>query len=104
MNELIIDIKGFQNLEMEVARHLKKIEGKYIENISLNEKGQIVISYRKAEKRRYAVKQIAKRKYQSVDEYIKSSFEPQRGISGRRTFSKKWVIEQKKIWLVFFER
>lgn len=104
MDELKLDVLGFQNIEMEVARFLKTIKGSTIENIFLDDSGKLTIYYsfkNMPETENYVVKQVSKRKYSNIEEFIENFLENQRHDTN--IFKRKWVIEFKKIWLVFFE-
>lgn len=106
---LTVDVRGFHNIEMEVSQHLRVLKKRRIEEIDLDDKGRISIRYSKRIYKyliNYSVKQVSKKKYKSLDEFIEKSFNyKQSGIDflGLPRLKKKWVIELENVWLVFFE-
>lgn len=104
MDSLKIDIMGLQNAEREVNRNLKTIKGSLIEKVVLDDDGKLIIYYTFHDtpiEKSYTVKQASKRKYETLDEFIDAFVKFQGNLFSN--FNKKWVIELKKIWLVFFE-
>ena len=105
----IVDIKEIQNKEKEISKILKKLKGNRIEKIELNDKGNLAIFYKLFEYGpRYAVKQVSKKKYKNLDEFIErfSYFQSGKdlycGYGGPR-LKKEWVVDLENVWLAFFE-
>ena len=104
--EVKLNIRGIQNVEKYVSEQLKALRGVRIENVFLNEAGELVILYVRYERRfaaHYSVKQVSKKKYDYLSSWTNSSFKRQQNhvFFGTTKPEAKWVIDTKDIWLVF---
>lgn len=109
IKKTIVDIKGAQNKEIQIAQRLKSLRGNCIVDIKLNDTGNLEISYEQSERYfvgHYSVKQVSKKKYKSLNDfYNQESFKGQCGHSfiGGPKLVERWVIDLRDVWLVFFK-
>ncbi len=91
-----VNISGIQNLENELSKVLKEEEYKMVYKAKLD--GAILNLYFRYSKKKRAcyVKQISKKKYPEISEYIKKS--------GNEVFSLTCLVSLPKVWLVFFKK
>lgn len=104
VNVFKLDVRGIQNKEKVMSCCLESFQGRKIFDFDVNSKGCISIYYSNEKNPsgknfKYNVKQVAKRKYSSLSEWLGKFYTFQ-------DLNKKWqilnVIETKKEWIILF--